>query len=81
MAGKYFEVRLARSLAGRPEHQRRVARGLGLGRVGKVVHLKDTPAVRGMLAKVVHLVEVTPRTGEVPATSRRARMRAEQRGS
>ena len=80
MAAKYFEVRLARSLAGRPEKQRRVAQGLGLTRVGKIVNLKDTPAVRGMLTKVVHLVEVTPKQGEVPPTSARARARAEQRG-
>jgi len=79
-SAKYFEVKLTRSPTGRPEAQRRVVQGLGLGRVGRTVVLKDTPAVRGMIAKVVHLVSVTAKQGEVPQTSARARVRAEQRG-
>jgi large subunit ribosomal protein L30 len=51
--------------------------GLGLRRPGKTVFLKDTPAVRGMLYKVVHLVAVKPREGEAPVSSRgKARSRA-----
>ena len=38
--------------------QRKTLRGLGLKRIGKSVILKDSPAVRGMLAKVAHLIEV-----------------------
>ncbi|MEK7704310.1 MAG: 50S ribosomal protein L30 [Myxococcota bacterium] len=80
VGAKYFEVKLTRSIAGRPDAQRRVALGLGLGRGGRQVVLKDTPAIRGMIAKVVHLVTVTPKQGQVPPTSARARARAEKRG-
>jgi large subunit ribosomal protein L30 len=34
-------------------------RGLGLGRIGRVKVLEDTPAVRGMIRKALHLVAVT----------------------
>jgi large subunit ribosomal protein L30 len=51
-------VRLVRSMIGRPEKQRLVLRGMGLTRLQKVVHLPDTPQVRGMLDKVKHLVRV-----------------------
>ena len=67
---KYFEVQLKRSAAGRPDSQRRTLVGLGLTRFGKKVYLKDTPAVRGMLFKVVHLVDVEPRVGTPPASHR-----------
>lgn len=33
-------------------------KGLGLGKIGNESQLKDTPAIRGMIAKVAHLVEV-----------------------
>jgi large subunit ribosomal protein L30 len=69
---RYFEVRLKKSGVGRKTTQRKTLEGLGLLRFGKTVVLKDTPAVRGMLYKVVHLVEVTPREGP-PPPSRRAR--------
>ena len=35
-----------------------------------VKNYEDTPAVRGMLYKVVHLVKVTAKTGEMPLSSR-----------
>ena len=73
---KYFEVKLVRSGAGRSTSHRRTLAGLGLTRVGKVVFLKDTPAVRGMLYKVGYLLALTPRTGESPL-SNRARVRAQ----
>jgi large subunit ribosomal protein L30 len=44
------------SYIGRPQKQRRVLKGLGLGRMNKSVLLKDTPEVRGMIRKVEHLV-------------------------
>jgi large subunit ribosomal protein L30 len=76
MPSTHFEAVLKRSSAGRPDTQRKTLAGLGLNRVGKRVYLKDTPAVRGMLYKVVHLVEVRQLEGEVPAVSARARKRA-----
>ncbi len=51
-------VKQVKGLIGRPESQRRVVAALGLGRIGKTKELNDTPAVRGMIAKVAHLVEV-----------------------
>ena len=38
--------------------QRRTLIGLGLNRIGRVAELPDTPQIRGMLAKVKHLIKV-----------------------
>ena len=43
---------------GRPVEQRATLKGLGLNKIGRRKTLKDTPAVRGMIAKVAHLVRV-----------------------
>ena len=51
-------VKQVKSTIGRPEAQIKVVKALGLGRVGKTKELEDTAAVRGMVAKVSHLVEV-----------------------
>ncbi|MEM8919384.1 MAG: 50S ribosomal protein L30 [Pseudomonadota bacterium] len=42
----------------RPENQRKTLIGLGLNKMHRVSELEDTPAVRGMIRKVHHLVEV-----------------------
>ncbi|MBZ6379435.1 50S ribosomal protein L30 [Pacificimonas flava] len=42
----------------RPKEQRKTLSGLGLGKMHKVVELEDTPAVRGMVAAIPHLVQV-----------------------
>jgi len=42
----------------RPESQRKVLIGLGLNKMHKVVERLDTPEIRGMVAKVPHLVEI-----------------------
>jgi large subunit ribosomal protein L30 len=60
MEGKMIEVTLVRSGVSRPETQQRTLRGLGL----KTVRLKDTPAIRGMIQKVIHMVKVVERQGE-----------------
>ena len=51
-------VKQVKSVIGRPSAQRKVVAALGLGRIGKTREMEDTPAVRGMVAKVSHLVEV-----------------------
>jgi large subunit ribosomal protein L30 len=56
MAGM-LKVTLVRSMIGRPEKHRRVLRGMGLTRINKTVELEDTPAIRGMIHKVSHLVK------------------------
>jgi len=42
----------------RPESQRKILIGLGLGKMHKIVERQDTPEVRGAIAKIPHLVEV-----------------------
>ena len=51
-------VKQVKSIIGRREAQRKIVAALGLGRIGKTKELADTPAVRGMVAKVNHLVEI-----------------------
>jgi len=51
------KVTLVKSMIGRPEKHRKVLRGLGLTKVNRTVELIDTPAVRGMINKVSHLVK------------------------
>ena len=57
-------VTLVRSMIGRPEKHRKVLRGMGLTRLNKTVALEDTPAVRGMVRAVSHLVRVEERDHE-----------------
>ena len=56
MAGK-IDITLVKSMIGRPEKHRKVLRGMGLTKVNKTVRLEDTPAIRGMIFKVSHLVK------------------------
>lgn len=57
-AGKTVTVRQVRSAARKPKDQEATLRGLGLGRIRRTRTLEDTPAVRGMIRAVSHLVEV-----------------------
>ncbi len=59
-----IRVTLKRSPIGQNARQRATLRGLGLTRVGRSVTREDTPAVRGMVQKVQHLVSVEPVEGE-----------------
>lgn len=54
--GKMLKITLVHSFIGRPEAQRKVLKGMGLGKVNKSVVLNDTPEIRGMIRKVDHLV-------------------------
>ena len=51
-------VRQTRSAIGTKPKQRGTLRALGLGRIGKSNTLPDRPEIRGMLARVPHLVSV-----------------------
>jgi large subunit ribosomal protein L30 len=42
----------------RPEAQKKILIGLGLGKMNRVVELEDTPEVRGAIAKLPHMVQV-----------------------
>ena len=57
---KTLKVKLVRSPIGFPKPQRECLRGLGLTRMQRERELPDTPAVRGMVFKVKHLIEVDP---------------------
>ncbi|WP_294537433.1 50S ribosomal protein L30 [uncultured Rhodoblastus sp.] len=46
------------SAIGRPAYQRQTLVGLKLNKIGRTSVLQDTPAVRGMIARVAHLVRV-----------------------
>ena len=46
------------SAIGRPDSQRETLKGLGLNRIGRRSRVADTPANRGMIAKVAHLLRV-----------------------
>jgi len=52
------KVRWVRSAIGFNRKQRATLAGLGLKRLNQAVELEDTPAVRGMIDKVTHLVVV-----------------------
>jgi large subunit ribosomal protein L30 len=52
------KVRWIKSQIGYDGRQRATLRGLGLRRLNQTVELEDTPAVRGMVKKVIHLVVV-----------------------
>ena len=58
MAEKTVTVRQTASPIRRRKDQRATLVGLGLNRIGRTATLPDTPAVRGMIAKVAHMVEV-----------------------
>lgn len=57
-AEKMIRVTLVRSPIGYTKDQRATARALGLRRLHQTMEHKDTPAVRGMIQKIIHLVQV-----------------------
>ena len=59
-----LKITLVKSMIGRPEKHRKVLRGMGLTRLNKTVELQDTPAIRGMINAVSHLVKAEEKTDE-----------------
>jgi large subunit ribosomal protein L30 len=57
-AARTLKVTLVRSTIGFKSNQADVVRGMGLRRLHHTVELPDTPATRGMIHKVRHLVEI-----------------------
>lgn len=57
-AGKKLQLRWIKSQIGYDQRQRATLRGLGFRRLQQTVEVEDTPAVRGMIDKVKHLVVV-----------------------
>jgi large subunit ribosomal protein L30 len=56
--GKKIRVTLVRSPIGYPEPQKATVRALGFRRLHQTVEHEDTPVVRGMIAKVIHMVRI-----------------------
>ena len=56
---KKLTITLRKSVIGFNRNQALIVQGMGLRRIGSSVALLDTPATRGMILKVRHLVEVT----------------------
>lgn len=55
---KQIKVKLVRSRIGTTPHQRKMLDALGLRKMQKVRVFNDTPAIRGIINKVPHLVAV-----------------------
>lgn len=55
---KTIAIKLVKSSIGRNGNQEKVLVGLGLNKLNRVRELEDTPAIRGMIEKVKHLVEI-----------------------
>lgn len=53
-----LRIRQFKSGIGYAEAQRATLRGLGFRRMNQVVEVQDTPAVRGMINKIPHLVRI-----------------------
>jgi large subunit ribosomal protein L30 len=58
------EIRQYRSAIGEKVNARRTLSALGLRRTGQTVSHEDSPALRGMLRRVAHLVEVGDKNGK-----------------
>jgi len=55
---KKLKITQTRSIIDRLENQKRTIKALGLGRPNYSVEHEDTPQIRGMIQKVIHLVRV-----------------------
>jgi large subunit ribosomal protein L30 len=55
---KTIKVTLVRSPIGYTKDQKETARALGLRRLHQTVEHKDSPSLRGMIRKIIHLVQV-----------------------
>jgi large subunit ribosomal protein L30 len=60
---KTIVVRQVGSPIRRPAVQRQILAGLGLNKMHRIRELEDSPSVRGMVAKIPHLVEIVEERG------------------
>ncbi len=58
MANETITIRLKRSIIGETKKQKACIRGLGLKKMHSVRVLENTPSVRGMIKKVIHLLDI-----------------------
>ncbi len=57
-AGTKLQLKWVRSAIQAPAKHKLVIKGLGFTRLNQVIEREDTPSIRGMVAKVPHLVEI-----------------------
>ncbi len=57
-SGKSIRVTLVRSSIGDTKDQKATVKALGLRRLHQTIEHKDTPALRGMLNKIIHLIKI-----------------------
>ena len=57
-AGARVHLKWVRSAIAAPVKHKLVVKGLGFSRLNQVIEREDTPSIRGMVAKVPHLVEI-----------------------
>jgi large subunit ribosomal protein L30 len=55
---KKIKITLVRSPIGYPEPQKATVRALGFRRLHQTLEHEDTPVVRGMLTKVIHMIRI-----------------------
>jgi large subunit ribosomal protein L30 len=55
---KTVRITLVKSPIGYPEPQKRTVKALGLRRVNHTIEHDDSPVVRGMLKKIIHLIRI-----------------------
>ena len=53
-----IKVKLVKGMAGTTEKVKSNVRGLGLRKIGQISELENTPSVRGMIKKIIHMLEV-----------------------
>ena len=58
MADKKLKITLVKSTIGSKPHQKKVVEALGLRKIRQSVELEDSPATRGAIAKISHLLQV-----------------------
>ncbi len=58
MTSKTITVTLKKSVISCTDKQKACVKGLGLRKTGSSKTLENTPAVRGMIKKVIHLLEI-----------------------
>ena len=56
--GKMIKLTLVKSAIGFPEPQKATVRALGFHRLHETLEREDTPVLRGMISKVVHLIQI-----------------------
>jgi large subunit ribosomal protein L30 len=63
-SGSHLAITLVRSPIGHPAKHKAIVKGLGFRKLQQTVIRPDTPAIRGMVQAISHMVRVEPQTGE-----------------